>query len=75
MAKSVAPAHQRELARLGHQLDEALSRVELIRSRLDERLFAWHVEGVSIAALAREAGVSRETVYKSIERHRAQLGA
>jgi hypothetical protein len=69
------PAHHRELSRLGHQLAEALSRVGLIRSQLDERLFHWHENGVSIAALAREAGVSRETVYRSIERYRAQLGA
>jgi hypothetical protein len=73
VAKSVSPPHHRELSRLGHQLAEALSRVELIRSQLDERLFHWHKDGVSIAELSRATGVSRQTVYASIERHRAQL--
>jgi DNA-binding phage protein len=69
------PAHHRELSRLGHQLAEALSRVGLIRSQLDERLFHWHENGVPIAELARATGVSRETVYRSIERYRTLLDA
>jgi hypothetical protein len=64
-----------ELAKLGHQLDEAQSRVELLRSRIDARLFSCHQDGVSIAELSRATGVSRQTVYASIARYRAQLDA
>jgi hypothetical protein len=39
--------------------------------QLDARLSDGHEAGVSIAATV----VSRETVYRSIERYRAQLGA
>lgn len=64
-----------QLARLGHRLDEAQSRVAVLRARLDARLFEGHEDGVPIAALARASGLSRETVYRSIERYRAQLDA
>jgi DNA-binding phage protein len=73
MAKPDSSAHLEELEQLGRQLAEAQSRVDLLRSQLDARLFYWHENDVSIAALARAAGVSRETVYKSIDRYRAQL--
>jgi len=67
--------HEDELSRLGQQLHQAQSRVEAIRSKLDARLCYWHDAGVPIAALARASGLSRETVYKSIDRHRAKLKA
>jgi CRP-like cAMP-binding protein len=75
MAKPVAERGLDELAQLGRQLAEAQSGVAVLRSQLDARLSYWHEDGVSIAALARVTGVSRETVYKSIDRYRAQLGA
>jgi Helix-turn-helix domain len=75
MAKPDSSAHYlEELEQLGQQLALAQSRVDVLRSRLDARLFYWHENDVPIAALARAAGVSRETVYKSIDRYRAQLG-
>lgn len=67
--------HERELARLGRQLAAAQSRIDELRPQLDERLFHWHEQGVSIAALTRASGLSRQTVYASIDRYRAQLGS
>jgi Mor family transcriptional regulator len=45
------------------------------RAELDSALFSEHEDGISIVALARATGLSRYTVYNSIDRHRAQLGA
>jgi hypothetical protein len=73
MARTNSSAHLKELERFGRRLAEAQARVDAVRLQLDERLFYWHENGVPIVALSRAAGVSRETVYKSIDRYRAQL--
>ncbi len=86
MAKAFSLAHHQAIAardrsrldeveRLGRELDETLSRVDMLRSQLDARLFYWHEDGVPIAALARASRLSRQTVYQSIDRYRAQLTA
>lgn len=67
MAKSTS------IATLGRQIAQAQSRVDELRAQLDEQLFLGHEAGVPIRRMALEAGVSRETVYKAIERRRAQL--
>lgn len=66
---------QREVERLSARLAAAETRVDELRAQLDERLAYWHQNGVSIAALSRATGASRETVYRSIKRYRAQLGS
>jgi hypothetical protein len=62
----------RETENLAHELREAQKRVDDLRSQLDERLFYWQEEGVPISTLADVSGLSRETIYKSIDRHHSQ---
>jgi hypothetical protein len=69
MAKPVS------IAKLGRQLAEAQTRVDELRSQLDEQLFLRHQAGEAIRRLALEAGISRETAYRAIERGRAQFGS
>ncbi len=64
----------RQAAQMAEQLSEAERRVSTLRGQLDGKLFDWHEQGASIAALARATGLSRETVYKSIDRYRSQFG-
>lgn len=45
------------------------------RAQLDAVLCREHDAGVSIAALSRATGLSRQSIYAAIGRHRAQLGA
>jgi Mor family transcriptional regulator len=73
MATSITPVGK--LAQLGGRLGEAQSRVAALRSQVDAQLYRCFEDGASIATLSRASGLSRETVYKSIERYRvAQLG-
>lgn len=60
-----------ELGQLAKRLSDAELRVSALRGQLDAALFADHRDGMSIAELARATGLSRQTVYASIERHRA----
>jgi Mor family transcriptional regulator len=64
-----------ELGQLAQRLSDAELRVSTLRGQLDAVLFADHRDGMSIAELARATGLSRQTIYTSIERHRAQLDA
>jgi hypothetical protein len=63
----------RETEKLAHELRDAQRRVDDLRSQLDERLFRWQEEGVPISTLAGVSRLSRETIYKSIDRHYSQL--
>jgi transposase-like protein len=75
MALSAGEKAARELAEITARLSSAEARVTALRAQLDARRAYWHDKDVSIAALARATGVSRETVYKSIARHRSHAGA
>lgn len=72
MAKSTSTE---KLVRLKSRYDEAQARADALRFEVDAQLYRCHEDGVSIAALSRASGLSRQTVYDSIERYRAQLGA
>jgi hypothetical protein len=65
----------RELARLARRLHNAENDVALIRDQRDERLLAWHEDGMSAQKLADAAGMTRQGVYDAIERYKRQLRA
>lgn len=46
--------------------------VQAARGQLDARLYHWHEDGIPITALAHAANISRETVYKAIDRYRRE---
>jgi DNA-binding phage protein len=56
-------------SKLAKSLADAERRVRDLRAQLDARLCDRHAAGDSIAQLARETALSRETVYRSIKRH------
>jgi transposase len=63
----------RELAQIAKRLSDTELRAGALRDQLDAALFYWHEDrGLSIAELTRETGISRPTVYKSIERYRSR---
>jgi DNA-binding MarR family transcriptional regulator len=62
-----------ELAQTAKKLSDLELKVSVTRSQLDGMLFYWHEDGRPITELARAAGVSRETAYKSIDRYRQSI--
>ena len=69
----VAHLRQRELRDLSRKLQKAEISVQGARAELDRRLYLWHQDGTSVTDLALEAGMSRETVYRALDRVRADV--
>ena len=61
-----------ELQQLAKQISDLELQLGVKRGQLDSRLYYLHEDGVAIAELARNARRSRETVYASIDRYRAE---
>jgi hypothetical protein len=71
----IAHVRRRELRGLSRQLQAAEIEVRKIRDKLDRSLYRWQQDGTSITDLSLDSGLSRETVYRSINRVRADLGS
>jgi len=71
----IARERRRELRNLSRKLQTAEIKVRQLRGEFDRLFYVWHEDGSSITELALAAGVSRETVYRSIERYRTELAA
>lgn len=63
----------RDLARLAGHRDDLVSQLMHVRRNVAATLTSAHDAGVSVAALAEAAGLSRESVYQAVARHR-ELG-
>ncbi len=61
-----------ELQQLAKKIGDLELWLGVARGELDSRLYYLHEDGVPIAELARNARRSRETVYASIDRYRAE---
>ena len=73
--RRIASGRKRELRGLSRKLQDAEIRVKQLRGQLDMRLYIWHEDGTAISDLSLDAGISRETVYRSINRYRAELAS
>lgn len=71
----VARERRRELRALSRQLQAAEIKARELRHKLDRHLYMWHEDGSSVTDLSLDAGISRETVYRSIDRFRAELAS
>jgi hypothetical protein len=71
----IAHLRRRELRSLSRKLQAAEIKVAQLRGELDMRLYQWHEDGTSITDLSTAAGISRETVYRSINRYKAELAS
>lgn len=71
----LAHERRRDLLTRSRRLQKAEIKVREARDDLDRRLYMWHEDGSSITELSLAAGISRETVYRSLERVRADLAA
>ena len=56
------------LRRLSLRVADAEITLSNARANLDEELDYWHRAGVPISQLARDAGLTRATIYKSLQR-------
>jgi hypothetical protein len=72
---AVARERRRDLRTLSRRLQAAEIKARELRHALDRCLYMWHEDGSAIKDLSLDAGISRETVYKSIERFKAELAA
>jgi CRP-like cAMP-binding protein len=70
---SIAQGRRRELRHLSRRLQDAEIEVTRRRAELDTRIYGYHQDGTSITDLALATGLSRETVYRAIERVRGDL--
>lgn len=61
-----------EAAQLAKKVRDLEIQVQVTRSQLDSRLYYWHEDNISVQALAAATGLSRETVYKAIDRYRRE---
>jgi DNA-binding MarR family transcriptional regulator len=64
-------ARMTELAQLANQVRDLELKLQTTRRQLDARLYYWHEDNIPVTALAAATGLSRETVYKAIDRYRA----
>lgn len=60
-----------ELVAISGRVTDAQVKLDAARAQLDARLSNGYEDGIPIVALARVAGISRETAYKAIDRHRS----
>jgi DNA-binding phage protein len=63
-------ARLREAAQLAKHVRDLEVELQVARSQLDARLYYWHEDNVGVTTLAAATGLSRETVYKAIDRYR-----
>ena len=71
----IARERRRELRNLSRKLQAAEMKVQQLRHDLDRHFYIWHDDGSTITELSLAAGVSRASVYKAIERFKAELKA
>jgi len=72
---AIARERRRDLRTLSRRLQAAEIKAQELRHALDRRLYMWHDDGSSVTDLSLDAGISRETVYRSLERFRAELAS
>lgn len=72
---AIARERRRDLRNLSRRLQAAEIKAKELRHALDRCLYLWHEDGSSVTDLSLDAGISRETVYKSLERFRTELAS
>jgi transcriptional regulator of acetoin/glycerol metabolism len=72
---AVARERHRDLRNQSRKLQAAETRARELRHDLDRLLYRWHEDGSSVTELSLDSGLSRETVYRSLERYRRELAS
>jgi hypothetical protein len=62
-----------ELRKLSRQISDLEASLAANRGMLDSRLYYRHEDGVAVAELARNTGITQDTTYEAIDRYRASL--
>ena len=71
----VVRERRRDLRNHSRRLQAADTKAKQLRHELDRLLYMWHEDGSSVTDLSLDAGISRETVYRSLERFRRELAS
>lgn len=71
----IARARGRDLRNAARKLQAAEMKASQLRHELDRLLYHWHEDGTSPTQLSLDSGLSRETIYRAMNRHRNELAA